>query len=66
MEKKMGTPIVYWGYIEILEKKMETIIVRSGELIYWGHIHSKTAGCCLHYAGRVLGGFCVWEAAPSS
>ena len=24
MEKKMETTIVYWGYIRILEKKMET------------------------------------------
>ena len=28
----METTIVYWGYIEIMEKRMETTIV------YWGHI----------------------------
>ena len=27
MEKKMGTTIVYWGYIEIPDKKRETTIV---------------------------------------
>ena len=26
MEKKLATTVVYWGYIGIMEKKMETII----------------------------------------
>ena len=31
MEKKMETTIVYWGYIGIVEKKMETSIMG----LYW-------------------------------
>ena len=26
MEKKMATTIVYWGYVGIMEKKMETAV----------------------------------------
>ena len=32
----METTIVYWGYIGIMEKKMETTIVYRG--LYWGYI----------------------------
>ena len=28
MEKKMETTVVYWGYMGIMENKMETTIVR--------------------------------------
>ena len=33
MEKKMETTVAYWGYIEIMKKKMETTI---GLVVSWG------------------------------